>query len=92
MAYYNRGNSYQVQKKYDLAMQDFSKVVDLLPNFANGHFRKGLCNQKLGLLNEAIAFYDKAITLDKSLAEVYLRRGECKRALNKLEEAKVDFD
>ena len=47
MAYYNRGNTYYTKGDYDQAIYDYSKVIELNPNFA------------VAYNNRAISYYFK---------------------------------
>ena len=47
-AYYNRGNAYQSQGKYDLAIEDYTEVIKLDPNKASAYHNRALAYYKNG--------------------------------------------
>ena len=71
-----RGFSYYILQKYDMAMSDFNKVIDLEPNSPNQqvyHFR-GLINEGVTKNKEAaLKDYIKSIELDPKCSDSYYR-------------------
>ena len=74
-AYYSRGNSKRDLKDYDGAIADYTKAIDLDPNFASAYNNRA--NSKVRLKNYigAIFDYNKAIDLDPNFASAYNNRG-----------------
>jgi tetratricopeptide (TPR) repeat protein len=47
MAYLNRGGLYSYQQKYELALADFNKAIEINPNFAEAYANRGVLYAKL---------------------------------------------
>jgi len=78
--YLNRGFSYYQTKNYELALDDFSKII-LLPDntqdIADAYYNKGLCyleekNHELAIIN-----FSNTIDLEPYHIEPYQNRGLC---------------
>ena len=53
----------------DLAIQDYTKVIQLEPNFTNAYYNRGVAYSNKGELDLAIQDYTKAIELVPDYAE-----------------------
>ena len=62
--YFDRANAYAAQKKYDLALSDFSKVIELDPNNADAYNARGNAYLQLDKTDLAIQDINKAIAID----------------------------
>src|SRR5690606_26305687 len=89
--YYKRGLAYSEFGMHKDAFNDFSKVVELYPQFNYGYFYRGSSNWHLGKYEEAIADFSKAIELDSKDLHSYFNRGLCYQAEKKYDEALADF-
>jgi len=69
--YFRRGNSYMKLKKYNEAMNDYNKAIELAPKSAGLYFARGYCYAKLKQCNEAMRDLNKAIELDPKQTESY---------------------
>jgi tetratricopeptide (TPR) repeat protein len=90
------GLSYLAARKYDRALEEFRKAVELYPDFAPAHsFLAEACEWN-GLYDEAISECRKAINktndnnLEVQLAQIYARCGRRADALRLLAEMKVE--
>lgn len=94
-AYLNRGIAYDNLDKFDLALKDFDKALELCP--PNDKFRqefyynRGMCLHRLGRFNDAIKDYDAAIKLQKD-ASFHFMRGKSHRSAGSPGKAVSDFD
>ena len=43
MAYYNRGNAYGKKGDVDLVIADYTKAIELDPNYAEAHYNRSMC-------------------------------------------------
>lgn len=68
--YSNRSAAYAKANKYDLALQDAEKTVQLKPDWGKGYSRQGAALSFLGKVDEAIAAYEKGITVDPNNAQL----------------------
>ena len=62
--YYFRGNAYNALKKYEEAIADYTKAIELAPKDANNYRARGSAYSNLKKYPEAFADYTKAIELD----------------------------
>ena len=69
------------------ALQAFKRVIEINPNFADGHNNFGLASQQLGEWEEAITAYKVAIKLNPNYASAYNNLGNVLKKLGNLEEA-----
>lgn len=69
--YNNRGVTYNTLKKYDRAIADYSKAIELAPKDAEVYYNLGKSYQNLGQYERSIANYSKAIELNSHYAEAY---------------------
>ncbi len=63
MAYMNRAICYSDTGRYDLAIVDCSKVIELEPNFTANYFNRAAAYKELDKKTQAIADFEKCITL-----------------------------
>ncbi|MDY7005242.1 MAG: tetratricopeptide repeat protein [Cyanobacteriota bacterium] len=66
---------------YQAAIQYFSRVIEINPNFAEAYYGRGLANFDLGNNKEAIADYTQALTINPNYIDAYLARGIAKLAV-----------
>ena len=89
--YLIRAMHYSSQKKYDLALDDHNKAIELNPNFALAYFGRGthyLSQQKSDL---ALTDYNKAIELNPNFAMAYSHRGLLYSLQKKYDLALTDY-
>ena len=83
--YENRGISKDDLKDYEGAIADFTKAIELDPDFATYYSNRGKDKIILKDYTGAIADYTKAIELNPSNATYYSNRGLAKYRLNQNE-------
>lgn len=64
-SYLKRGNTYLNQQKYELAIQEFSRAIQISPNYALAYKGRGKCYQALGDQKNAQADFSHAKKLRK---------------------------
>ncbi|RZL44387.1 MAG: tetratricopeptide repeat protein, partial [Pedobacter sp.] len=74
-AFYNRGNKYYEDQKYDLAIADYTKAIALNPKFLDAYLSRGVCYKKKEQYTEAFADYAKVIQLNPKEPAVYKNQG-----------------
>ena len=72
--YSNRGNILQTLKRFDEALADYARAIDLQPGYAVAHFNRGNALQLLKRFEEAVASYERALELQPDLAEARLNQ------------------
>lgn len=77
--------------RLDDALNDFTKAIEINPNYAPAYSnRAGIYFQK-GEYEKAKKDADKAISLDPKMADAYLNRGMAKEMLRDLDGACEDW-
>ncbi len=91
-AYNNRGLAKHDLERYEEAIRDYDKAIELQPDYAAAYHNRGLAKNSLQRYEEAIKDYDKVIELQPEDAEAYHNRGVAKYDLQRYEEAIADYD
>lgn len=89
-AYNNRGVAYNLKGEYNLAVADFTKMMELRRNDPQAHRNRGAVHANHGEYELAIKDFDKAIDLNPDDARVYNMRGKAYSAIRKYEFAVTD--
>src|ERR1039458_7799124 len=89
--YFNRGNVKAQKGDLDGAMADYTKAIELKPDYAKAYSNRGLVKRGKGDLDGASADFNKTIELNPSLAQPYYNRGNVKAENNDLYGAIADF-
>ena len=87
-----RGLTYQDTGKYDKAIEQYDKSIELNPNLANAYFNRGNAKDSLGHHEKAINDYNEAIRLNPDYADAYTNRGNANISLGRHEDAIADYD
>ena len=89
-AYNLRGNLFTDEHKYDEAIQDYQKAIELDPKLSASYSNWGFSLTMQGDLKGAIAKYKKAIELEPKLSAAYSgwgvaldKQGDLKGAIDK---------
>jgi len=90
--YFNRSVAYEKVEKYDEALSDINKAIEIDssdPNFRN---RRGNVYFAMGDYLKAIDNYNEAIEIDSQFGHAYLGRSRANKALENNVEAAKDFE
>ena len=87
----NHGVAYRDEGEYDRAIEDFTKAIELNPNYAIAYNNRGRVYSDKGEIDRAIEDYNTAIELKPELAEAYYNRGEAWLHLGEWDKAKSDL-
>jgi len=63
------------------AVTDFSKIIELNPEYARAYYERGLCYSELRVKNREIEDYTRAIELNFRTQEVFMNRGKAYMSL-----------
>ncbi|MET0753380.1 MAG: TonB family protein [Pyrinomonadaceae bacterium] len=86
-AFLSRGFAFHNKKKYDLAVADYDKGIELNPKDASAYLNRGNSYEQMGNLEKAAADFKKALELDASIeaAKTSLQRIEAEQAKSALQ-------
>ncbi len=90
-AIHNRGVSYALAGKYEKAIADFTRVVELRPDYPNGWFNRAEIRYELGHFEQAIPDYTKTLELNPADFGAHTSRGHTYFRLRKFTEALADY-
>ncbi|MCA2592823.1 MAG: tetratricopeptide repeat protein, partial [Microcystis sp. M31BS1] len=90
--YGNRGVLYIDLQKYELALSDWNKAIDINPNHAVAYVNRGLLYSDLQKYDLALSDYNKAIDINHNLANAYVNRGLLYSDLQKYDLALSDYN
>ena len=89
--YFERGNSKYDLQDYQGAIADYSKAIELNPNYSGAYNNRGVSKLNLQDYRGAIADFSKAIQLDPNFSDAYYNRGLSKLALKQKNSACLDW-
>ena len=92
VAYYNRGLARAREQEYELAVEDFGKVIQLDPTDAEAHNNRCWARAVLGRLDGALIDCDEALRLRPNYADAFDSRGLVNLKRGNLDRAISDFD
>ncbi len=75
LAYNNRGSAYNLLGKYDEAIADLDKAIQLSKESAVSYFNRGTAYEHLGQYEKAIEDYTEALRIQPDFAIGYVDRG-----------------
>ena len=90
--YNNNGIAYGEKGEFDLAIEDFTKAIELKPDYAIAYNNRGSVYRSKGEHDLAIEDCNKAIQLKSDYAEPYSNRGAAYRNKGNYERAIRDYD
>jgi tetratricopeptide (TPR) repeat protein len=89
---YNLQGEYNIEKNlYNKALKDFSRALEINPNYVDGLINRGSAYAKLGRFNDALLDFNHALKFEKKDAELYNKRGEIYLQSNMYDQAIKDF-
>ncbi len=91
-AYYSRGVVFFDDKKFDQALPDFNKTIELNPNYVQAYINRGDIYLYANKYEEALADFNKAIQLRPDFELGYYNRGVVFYNQKKYKEALTDYN
>lgn len=92
LAYGNRGEAYRDLGKFDLAMADFNKSIEVDPNYAESYNSRGQMHGMSGNTEAALQDFKRAIELNPRFDEAYNNIGIIYAMRNERGKALVHFE
>jgi len=90
-AYLNRGMTNLKKKRYNAALSDLNRAIELNPKFAESYLNRGIVFDNLREFDKAILDFNYAIHLEPEYAEAYYNRGHLFQARRKFDLAIADY-
>lgn len=87
-----RAHIFQDAGMYDMAIADFTKMIEMEPMVAYGYYSRGWCYEFAGDDRKAMDDYNAGIDIDKNYVSLYMMRGRLHRKQGNMELAKPDFE
>ena len=90
--YITKGNTYVKLRRWQRAIQEYSKALEIAPHTYLTYTRRGSAYRKIGEYEKAIEDYTKALTLCQEKAENYYHRSLAYRHLQDYDNAIADCE
>ena len=90
--YLNRGATYYRLGRFEEALVDYNRSIQLDPAFVKAYSNRGNTYSSLGRYEEALADYNQALQLDHTFSVAYNNRGFAYLELKQYENALHDFN
>ena len=91
-SYFKKGEGYNHDGKYQLAIVEFTTAIRLNPGYTSAYWARGWAYDYLNQYQQAIQDFDKAIQLDPYDVLPYISRGFSYYRSNSYQQAIQDFD
>ena len=90
--YNNSGWSHDYEKKYDLAIRDYTQAIELNPGYARAYYNRGITYDSMRDYDLAIRDYTRAVEIMPDYAYAYGNRGVSFEAKGDYVQAIRDYD
>ena len=90
--YLNLGLSSYYAQDYETAILNYTKAIELKPDFSSAFYFRAKAKEKLLEYRPAITDYTEAIKFKPDFGEAYFHRGNLQEKLNKKTEACTDWN
>ncbi|WP_069790237.1 tetratricopeptide repeat protein [Cyanobacterium sp. IPPAS B-1200] len=89
--YYNQGNLLREREEYDQAIEEYTRAIEINPNYTDAYYNRGLTYADLERYQEAIADYTRTIAIDPEYLDAYNNRGIIYASLQDFDRAIADY-
>ncbi len=90
--FFDRGVEASENDNYDEAIADFTKALEIDPNYAKAYGNRGITYAEKGQPDEAIADFNKALQINPKDAEAYTYRGWAYAYKGQFDQAITDYN
>jgi tetratricopeptide (TPR) repeat protein len=91
-SYYKKAHSLTDENKFELAINEYSKAIDLVPQFFEAIDNKAFCKMNLGFWKEAIKDFLQSLSVKPNNLLAEFSIGECYLKLKDYDHAKEHFE
>ncbi len=91
-AYINKGNALHATSRYQQAIEQYNKALDVAPGWVRAYYRRGRSLNEVDRYEDAIADFDKVMLIDPEYTLALGARGYSHRVLGHLDKALADFN
>ena len=88
----NVANSGMDSKQYDIAVEYYTKVLEINPQNAEAYAKRGNAKYLLGKYKDAVKDYTKALEIDPNRENAYYNRGLAKANLKAYDDVIEDYN
>jgi tetratricopeptide (TPR) repeat protein len=93
-SYYNRGDAYSENKNYDAAIADYTRAIEIKPNFIDAYIQRGFAHCHKNDFKKGLADWDQVIKMKPDdgfgygvRGRTYLDQGDYDKAIADCERA-----
>ncbi|MCP3875392.1 MAG: tetratricopeptide repeat protein [Desulfobacteraceae bacterium] len=90
--YYDRGIAYHKEKDFTQAIHDYTRAIEIKPDFYQAYFNRGCVHHEEKLFTHAIDDYTKAIENKPDFYQAYFNRGDVYYKKKDFTQAIQDFN
>jgi tetratricopeptide (TPR) repeat protein len=90
-SYYLKGNALADEKKFEESIDEYSKAVDLIPDFYEAIENRAFSKMDLGLFSEAIKDFEMSLKVFPASVSGIFSIGDCNLRMGKIKEAENWF-
>jgi tetratricopeptide (TPR) repeat protein len=87
-----RGSLYRQFGRFDEALDDLNRALELEPDHPEGHFQRGAVYYHLRDYEAALADFDRCVRAEPESAPPYFNRALTRAALHRMAEARSDLE
>jgi len=89
--WFQKGNENLNLNQYQRAIEEYTKAIEIKPDFTDAYYNRGIAHKKSGQFQQAIMDYSQAIEIYPELDDAYYNRGITYNELAQYELAIIDF-
>jgi len=91
MAHLHLANRYKNERRYELAIDHYRKMLAIRGDYFTSHFQIGFCLHELRRYEEAVRAFDDALAIDPHYEEAYWAKGKSLTELGNYDDALMCF-
>lgn len=91
-AWLHSGNALEELERYGPAIADYSRAIELKPDYYGAWLNRGLAKRRSYDIEGALADYEKAMEIDPTRPDAYNNRGSIRMAMEDHAAALADFE